>query len=170
VLDIINGLPVHPLVVHGVVVLVPLALLLLLASLASTAIRRRAGIATPLLATAALALIPLATESGESLQERVGEGPLIRAHAQLGESLLPWMAGVTVVAWAVWWLGRRTGERGDRAGSLGRWFIPLAIVGLVVSVGAGVSVVRIGDSGAKAVWSQTGQTTPDDGGEGEGDD
>jgi hypothetical protein len=80
------------------------------------------------------------------------------------------MVGVTVVAWAVWWLGRRTRKTGDTAGSLGRWFIPLAIVGLVVSVGAGVSVVRIGDSGAKAVWSQTGQTTPDGGGQGEGDD
>jgi uncharacterized membrane protein len=169
VFDTINGLPVHPLVVHGVVVLVPLAVLLLLASLASKAIRRRAGIATPLFATATLALIPVAAQSGESLKERVGEGPLVETHAELGESLLPWMIGVAVVSWAVWLVSRRTHETADRAASLGRWLIPLAIVGLVVSVGAGVAVVRIGDSGAKAVWSQTGQTTPD-GGSGGGDD
>lgn len=159
--DTINGLPVHPLVVHGVVVLVPLALVLLLASLAFPAIRRRAGILTPLLATAALALVPVATESGEGLKERVGEGPLIDAHAELGETLLPWMAGVAVVAWALWLLSLRGRDAATgRHGSLGRWLIPLAVLGLVASVGAGVQVVRIGDSGAKAVWGQTGQIAP----------
>ncbi len=172
--DTINGLPVHPLVVHAVVVLVPLAVLLLLASLASTSVRRRAGIVTPLLATAALALVPVATESGESLQGRLGETDLIEAHAELGEGLLPWMVGVAIVAWAAWWLGRGTREgdesRAGRAGTLGKWFIPLAVVGLVASVGAGVQVVRIGDSGAKAVWQSTIQNTQPGGGEGAGDD
>lgn len=173
VLDTINGLPVHPLVVHAVVVLVPLAVLLLLASLASASVRRRAGIVTPILATVALVLVPVATQSGESLQGRLGETPLIESHAELGEGLLPWMIGVTLVAWAVWWLGRSpreaTESRGGRAGALGKWFIPLAVIGLVTSVGAGVQVVRIGDSGAKAVWQNTIQNTQPGGGEGDDD-
>jgi uncharacterized membrane protein len=164
VLDTINGLPVHPLVVHAVVVLVPLSVLLLLASLASATVRRRAGIVTPALATLALLLVPIATQSGEALQGRVGETDLIQAHAELGESLLPWMAGVAVVAWVLWWLSRSPREAGGsvagRSGAVGKWFIPLAVVGLIASVGAGVQIVRIGDSGAKAVWQQTGQLAP----------
>lgn len=169
--DTVNGLPVHALVVHSVVVLVPLAVVLLLASLASATVRRRAGIVTPLLATAALALIPVATESGESLKDRLGETALIESHAELGEGLLPWMVGVTAVAWVLWFVGRReTADSEQRTGRrLGRWLIPLAVVGLVASVGAGVQLVRIGDSGAKAVWSEIVQNTSPSGGEGGGE-
>jgi uncharacterized membrane protein len=161
VLDTVNGLPVHPLIVHAVVVLAPLSVLLLLAALASRVVRERAGIATPLLATASLALIPLATESGEALERRVGRGDLVRTHAEMGESLLPWMLGVTAIAWAVWWFSRpvrRAAETGGRP--IGRLFIPLVVLGLIASVGTAVTVVRIGDSGAKAVWHDSGQQTP----------
>ena len=172
-LDTINGLPVHPLVVHAVVVLVPLSVLLLLAALASRVVRERVGVATPLLATLSLALIPLATESGESLQRRVGRSDLVHAHAEMGESLLPWMFGVTVIAWVLWWFTRpaRGGAAGGSRRSLGRLFVPVLVIGVIASLGAAVTVVRIGDSGAKAVWQQTGQLTPaGENGRGGGDD
>ena len=87
--DTIGGLPVHPLVVHAVVVLVPLAALLLVAALASATVRRRAGIVTPVLATVALALVPIATDSGEGLERRLPRTDLIRTHAELGDTLAP---------------------------------------------------------------------------------
>lgn len=157
-LDTINGLPVHPLVVHAVVVLVPLSVLLLLAALASRVVRERSAILTPLLATVSLVLIPLATQSGESLEHRVGRSALVAAHAQLGDSLLPWMAGVTVVAWVLWWFSRPASHGARRR--LGRLMIPLAVVGVIASAGTAVTVVRIGDSGAKAVWQGTGTQAP----------
>ena len=71
--DLINGLPVHPLVVHAVVVLLPLAVL------GTIAIAVTTGLAPPLrplvVAAAAVAtvLVPVATSSGEALEERVGD-------------------------------------------------------------------------------------------------
>ena len=53
-LDTIGGIPLHPLIVHAVVVLVPLASLLLLLAALSPRIRHLAGILTPI--TAALDL------------------------------------------------------------------------------------------------------------------
>ena len=162
--DTVNGLPVHALVVHAVVVLVPLAAVLFLAALLSRRVRERAGIVTPLLATVALALVPLASESGESLMERVGETPLVEEHAELGETLWPFVLVLVLAAWAHWWLTRaaaRQGSSGSAAGGEGpgsdrgrrQWTAPLvavAVVGAIASAGALVQVVRIGDSGAQA--------------------
>lgn len=165
-LDTIGGMPVHPLVVHAVVVLVPLAVLLLVAALVSSTVRRRAGIVTPLLATVALALVPIATDSGEGLERRLPRTDLIRTHAELGDTLTPWMAGVAVAAWALWWFARprRDADTADErpSGLPGgrRWFAIVAVVGAVAAIGTAVQIVRIGDSGARAVWQQTGSLQP----------
>ncbi|EWT04438.1 hypothetical protein N864_13370 [Intrasporangium chromatireducens Q5-1] len=171
--DTIGGLPVHPLVVHAVVVLVPLAVLLLVAALASATVRRRAGIVTPVLATVALALVPIATDSGEGLERRLPRTDLIRTHAELGDTLAPWMAGVALAACALWWFARprrnadgaanTTDTPDKRPSSLPggrRWFAIVAVVGVVAAVGTAVQIVRIGDSGARAVWQQTGSLQP----------
>lgn len=165
--DTIGGLPVHPLVVHAVVVIVPLAVLLLLASLCSRAVRRRSGVATPLLATVALFLVPLATHSGEQLEHRLPSTDLIRAHTQLGDTLLPWVAAVALAAWVLWWLSR--GQHGTRDGAAGlrgqgRWFVPVAVLAAIACAGTAVQVVRIGDSGARAVWQQNAPLQPASGG------
>lgn len=154
----IGGLPVHPLVVHAVVVLVPLAVLLLVAALVSRRVRQRAGIATPLLATVALAFVPVAKESGEQLQHRLPESDVIRAHAELGDTLLPWMLGVTVTAWALWWLTRRDPVAREGSGNhprRGGAFIAVVVLAAVASIGTAVQVVRIGDTGARAVWQHS---------------
>jgi uncharacterized membrane protein len=169
--DTIGGLPVHPLVVHAVVVLVPLAVLLLLAAIVSATVRRRAGIVTPILATVALLLVPVATESGEGLERRLARSALVRAHAELGDSLLPWMAGVALTAWVLWWLTRR--QRGEQASPTqpgrGGWFLPAAVLAAIACTGTAVQVVRIGDSGARAVWQQSVPLQPASQGE-HGDD
>jgi hypothetical protein len=37
----------------------------------------------------------------------VPSSPLLEKHTALGDTLLPWAAGMFVFAAAVWWLGRR---------------------------------------------------------------
>ena len=71
----INGLPAHVLLIHFVVIVVPLAALCALLAVAWPAARRRLGIVTPLIALAALVSVPLTTEAGEWLEERVAETP-----------------------------------------------------------------------------------------------
>lgn len=167
----IGGLPAHVLIVHFVVVAVPLSAGLLMASALWPAARRRLGAATPVAALATLASVPLATNAGEWLQRRVGPDPLVREHAELGDTLLPWAIGLFLVAAAVWAVDRfgaaavtpavvaAGGARTSDPGSAARpaWAstplrVVLAVLALVVAVGAVVQVYRIGESGSKAVW------------------
>lgn len=96
--DTIGGIPLHPLIVHGVVVLVPLASLLVLLAALSPRIRHWAGILTPITATVALAMVPLATQSGEALEQRVPESALVEEHAELGDSLVFFVLVLAVAA------------------------------------------------------------------------
>src|SRR3954449_1821659 len=107
VLDTIGGIPLHPLIVHAVVVLVPLASLLLLLAAVSPRIRHWAGILTPITATVALVLVPFATQSGEALEKRVEASPALEEHTELGDSLLYFVIVLAVLAWALWFLDRR---------------------------------------------------------------
>lgn len=171
--DTIAGLPLHVLVVHAVVVLVPLAALLVIAAAVSGAVRRRAGIVTPLLATAAFALVPIATQSGEALFERLNEPDVAEGHADLGEGLWPWVLAFVVLAWVHWALARRDpGPKEAREGArrpTGAVLV-VALLAIVASIAATVQVARVGDSGARAVWETTVQnTTPGDGENGDGD-
>lgn len=140
--NVINGLPVHPLVVHAVVVLLPLAILGTIALVLRPAWRRAYG---PLLvgcAVVATALIPVATSSGEQLERHVGDPG---EHARLGDQLIWFAVPLLLLDIALVWL--------DRRGKVGP--APMRIVGVlavVAAVAAGVQVYRVGDSGAKAVW------------------
>ncbi|MFD8385107.1 DUF2231 domain-containing protein [Streptomyces sp. NPDC059679] len=160
-LTVINGLPVHVLVVHFVVVLVPLTALAVLAGAIWPSAARRMGVVLPLLALVTLASVPVATQAGEWLEEHVDSNALVRRHAELGDGLLPWAAGLFVLATAVWWTTRRStsaeaapGERTRAATPRSALIVRVVAVVLSVGVAAGavVDVYRIGDSGAKAAW------------------
>ncbi|MDI2124783.1 DUF2231 domain-containing protein [Yinghuangia seranimata] len=159
-MSLINGLPAHVLLVHFVVVLVPLTALALTVSAIWPSAAKRMGIVLPLLALVTLGSIPLTTESGEWLERHVDSNELVRRHAGLADGLLPWAGGLFVLAVVVWWTVRRAAASGSPSGSprsTQRFAAPLRIATLVlslaVSVGAVVDVYRIGDSGAKAAWS-----------------
>ncbi len=107
----IFGLPAHPLVVHATVVLVPLAALLVAAAALWPALRRRFGLLPLGLAAVALALVPLSTSTGDQLEARLPESPLIARHAELADGLLPWVFGLFVVSVFVTWLDRRYPRR-----------------------------------------------------------
>jgi hypothetical protein len=160
--DSILGLPAHPLIVHAVVVLVPLAALLVGVAALSTRFRHWARYASPLIALAGLVMVPLASESGEGLERSVPHSALVDQHAELADSLLPLMIGVTIVAFVQLWLDRRTvavagaddGGSPRRGPSIPRAAgLAVAVVALLVSAGTLVQVGRIGHSGAKAVWT-----------------
>src|SRR4051812_9124604 len=105
--DSVFGVPMHPLIVHATAVLIPLAALAGLLHAFWPPARRRLGIVTPLAAGAALVLVPLTTESGESLQRALPRSELIDRHIELADGLLPWVIGLFVVAAALWLLDLR---------------------------------------------------------------
>ncbi|MCW3843102.1 hypothetical protein ONA70_23665 [Micromonospora yasonensis] len=166
--DNINGLPVHPLVVHAVVVLLPLAALGVVALAVRPSWRGRFGLLVVLIAALAAAAVPLATSSGESLERRVGDPG---RHAELGDTLLWFALPLLAAAVALYWLHRRSAawpETAEPRGAAGQGpvGVVVAVLAVIVAVANVVQVYRIGDSGAKAVWGDTPAASV---GHGEGD-
>ena len=148
------GLPLHPLIVHAVVVLVPLAALGALVIAVWPAARRRFGWPVVACAVVATALIPVTIYAGEDLQSRLPSTDLIRRHADLGGQLLPFAAGFLVVVLAFVWVGTR-GSRdpsGDRQPPKAAMVV-LGVLTVALAAVSVVQVVRIGDSGARAAWT-----------------
>ncbi|MEV0494134.1 DUF2231 domain-containing protein [Streptomyces atratus] len=157
-LDLINGIPAHVLFVHVVVILVPLTALALVLCAIWPSVMRRFRLTLPILALVTLVSVPLTTDAGEWLERHVESNALVRKHAELGDGLLPWVIALFLMATAVWWSYRRAANRPpDTAGSTSSTVatplrVAAAALSLVIGVGAGVQVYRIGDSGAKAAW------------------
>ncbi|WP_341359926.1 DUF2231 domain-containing protein [Georgenia sp. M64] len=145
-LDLVDGLPLHPLVVHAVVVLLPLAVLGTLAVVAVPRLRPFT-LLVALVATAAAVLLPVASESGEALEERVGEPGV---HAELGEQLVVIGIALAVVLWLLTLL---------RRGGTGPLTAVVAALAVVTALLAGVQVYRVGESGARATWGDVAGTT-----------
>lgn len=148
----INGLPVHVLVVHAVVALVPLAALLTLLSAVWPAARRRLGVVTPLVAALAVGATFVAKEAGEWLQARVPNTPLIAAHVELGDTMFLFAIGLFVAALLAWGIPTALAKRSGRPPA--PWIgVVLAIVSVVLAGAAVFQVYRVGESGSKAVWT-----------------
>lgn len=73
--DLINGLPMHPLVVHAAVVLLPVTALLAIVVALVPRWSRSWGLLVPILAFVSTGAAFLAKESGEALARRVGRRP-----------------------------------------------------------------------------------------------
>lgn len=164
--ETVFGLPTHALLVHATVVLLPLAALAVLLHALWPAARRRLGIVTPLLAGVALVLVPLSTESGETLEHQVGESALVERHAELAEGMLPWAIGLFVVAVVLWLLDRRRTGTGPSGRS--RW-VPLVagVLAVVAVAGTVQQIVRVGHAGAEATWNDVVQSSPAGGDDGD---
>lgn len=156
--DTIGGLPLHPLVIHATEVLVPSAALAIAVAALWPLFRRWARFLPLGLALVSLALVPISTESGEALEERVGESALIQTHAEVAEGLLPWVFGLVVVGAALlWWSWN---ERKGVAPRAPKWVaLVLAVAAVSVSTGTIVQAIRVGHSGATAVWAQAAGAT-----------
>lgn len=154
--DLVNGLPVHPLVVHAVVVLLPLAVVGTVAIATRPTWRTRYGTLVVGITAVGTALVPVATSSGEALERHVGDPG---KHAQLGDQLIWFTLPLLVLVTALVLVHRRstrsrpdggTGSSGaPRSTNLLRVTAALAVL---AAVATGVQVYRVGDSGARAAW------------------
>jgi uncharacterized membrane protein len=140
----INGLPLHPLVVHAAVVLGPLAAL---SALAYVVPRWRPRVRWPMLVLAVLATgaIVLAYFSGVNFLDSKPElrsSPQVETHEHRGVILLWVTLAFGVVAVLAGWWGTRSGGLRVLLDAL------LAVGGLAVLV----LVVMTGEAGARAVW------------------
>lgn len=158
----IGGIPIHPLVVHAVVVLLPLAALGVF--LLAVVPRWRKTFAPLVLGITLVAtvFVPVATQSGEQLEEAVGDSELVEEHAEVGELVIWFALALLVVSIALWWLGRQ--ERAGRG--VGRGLsVAVSVLAVVVAAAASVQIVLVGHSGAESVWSGASSSSGDGGDE-----
>lgn len=146
--DTIGGLPVHPLVVHAAVMLLPIAAVALIIIFFVPRWRKQYGWLTMIAMAAGVGAAVVAKESGEALAARVG---LPEQHQQLASILVP-VAVVAFVVSAVWfWLQRKADAAQTRS-------IAARVVGVAAMVLAAaviVLTVLVGHSGATAAWAGT---------------
>ncbi|GAA2028352.1 hypothetical protein GCM10009819_09950 [Agromyces tropicus] len=147
------GLPLHPLLVHALVVLVPLAALALMLGQWWPAARRRLGILTFLATLAVAVLAPVTMQAGADLLARVGPLPGTAQHEQFGRAVPIWTTALFVVAAAQWtWFRVGVPALAERRGIRVAGNVVLGVAVAVVGAGSVVAVVLAGDSGARAVW------------------
>ena len=141
--DTITGLPVHPLVVHAVIVLLPLACLGALLVAAKPSWNRSWGWVVLACSFIALGSAFVAKESGEKLASRVGWP---EDHIEWGEKIPIAAFGLFVLLALLWWFDRQQRD--------GRTTLTKVVAVLVVLVAAGnlALAVLAGHSGATAVW------------------
>jgi ABC-type branched-subunit amino acid transport system permease subunit len=146
----ITGIPAHALLVHAIVVLAPLVAMLEMLCAVWPAVRRRLVWLVLLLAAVNLALTPLTTEAGEWLYDQQSQpSPILQTHAERGGWMIYFSAGLLVVALTLVVLHWLT-SRSDKPRMAATVFV--AVLALAVGVSSIITVVRIGDSGAHAVW------------------
>jgi hypothetical protein len=117
-------------------------------------------VVTPLIALVTLIAVPITTDAGLWLEARVHITPLIAAHAALGLTMLPWSVAVFIVA-LLQWAWYRFGSRLASSKALRVVAtVVLAVAVAVTAVGSVVTVVRIGEAGARAVWTGSFIETP----------
>lgn len=158
--DEVFGLPMHPLMVHATVVMLPAAAITVGLAAAWPRFRRRAGVVPLVLSVLALVLVPITVQSGKSLVERVDETALVATHQERGEGLLPFAIALAVTAAALYWMHhRQTRSRDGDGDDTPRVYRVLraAVAGLalVSAVAVTVQVIRVGHSGSEAAWSDT---------------
>jgi len=139
--DLVLGLPVHPLVVHFAIVLLILGALGFVAIVLIPRWRGALGWATIGILGAGVIAAFAAGESGEALSARVG---LPQEHAEWGDRLFPVSIALFVIALA-WYLWQR------RASGVGVTIV--GVIGILVAVGTIALTTVVGHTGAEAVWA-----------------
>lgn len=143
--DTVGGIPVHALVVHAVVVLVPLAAIGAVLMAVRPSFSRRFGSLVVIIAGIGAAASLVAKESGEQLALRVGEPD---PHVELGDVMPLFASGLLVLVLVFWLFDRGIPANRSRPA----WLVVLAVVMVIGAVAATWWTIRVGDSGAKAVW------------------
>jgi hypothetical protein len=152
----IAGLPLHPLIVHATVVLVPLTALL---AIVFAVLPKWRWLSRWPSAVAAVALVPLVwltVKSGQSLEQERHLIPLMKTHAARGHLLYDFVIvfAVIIVVAAFMLPGPSLlvsgkGEVVRRVAVADRVLPVVVVVAAVVVL---VQVVLTGDSGARVLW------------------
>ena len=160
--DKIGNLPLHPLVVHAVVVGIPLAVLL---AFLFAFPRTRSWARWPLaiVVVGATGATFVARQSGLAFQAALGikpgnpAGNLILKHSLLANQLFYIMIVFAVIGLLnVFLVSRSTsGEGSNGASQTAIIRVGLPILLVIVALVAFIWVVRVGDLGAHAVWNPT---------------
>lgn len=158
--DYIFGLPMHVLVIHGIVVLVPLVAVLAIAF--AVLPRWRAILRWPTAIGAVLSAVGawVAAQSGEALLVRVSQVrsattdfDLVRNHTDAGYRVRLVATIFLVVVLAACWLLKPSAH--DDVGSRPLQLV-LAVLVVAASLALIVAVVLAGHAGSAAVWSDLG--------------
>jgi hypothetical protein len=162
----INGLPLHPLVVHAAVVFLPLAALLALVYAAVP--RWRWATRWPMVGMTAVALGSIMTAyfSGKNFlshRPELEQLSAVKLHQERA-AVLFWVTIVftVLVGLAAWGLGGPTGlasgrfARG-RHNPLVEWSLVALLV--IMSIASLAMVIQTGDAGATAVWGASSPTS-----------
>lgn len=172
--DTVNGLPLHALVLHATVVLIPLAGLLGVV-FAVPRLRAWATVPLPLVAVAAAVSALVTAASGQNLKEAGGQGgaglggpvlDLVEEHQDLAQQLVVMTliyAAVAVVAAVVAWRAQRRAPNGSGGGpgdgrSGAALLTGLSVLLVLGAVAVTYQTFRVGDVGSEAVWNPTGTT------------
>lgn len=142
IFDTFGGLPIHPLAVHGAVVLLPLCAIALATLIALPRWRKTFFPLTMLGLGLSVLFTFIAKESGEALAERVGEP---KTHEALGSILFPASLGLFALGITFFALQRT---------SRPKWQLQLAALFVIAGV---ISVATltyfVGHTGAEATWA-----------------
>jgi hypothetical protein len=158
--DEIGGLPTHPLIVHFVVILLPLAVIAFIATGWREEWRRNYALPVVLLAIAAVIAAFIATMTGEELRDDIREAaraagtarPNFGDHPEDGE-LARNVAIVFALIAAGFWALVQWGERIKPPS----WAPTAAyVLGCLVGVVALFTVISAGHSGSALVWKDLG--------------
>ena len=143
--DTILGLPLHPLVVHAVIVFMPLAALGAVLMAARRSWNLKYGWLVLICAFVATGSAFVAKESGEKLGSRMGFPP---EHIEWGKRAPVVSAFLFVVLLILWLLDRRE----ERRTALGK---VVAVVTVLAAVLVAFVAFQAGHTGATAAWKST---------------
>jgi hypothetical protein len=143
--DMIFDLPVHALVNHAVVVLLPLSAVCVVLLAVVPSWRARYGLPVLALATVSLLAVPVAQLSGRWLRDQLGFPPESFRHGGLGDDVIWYALTFWILTGLLILLDSRRGSRGPLV-------TVIAVLAAVASVAMTVQVIRVGDAGARSVW------------------
>jgi len=139
-LDTISGLPVHPLVVHFAVVLLPLATFALVIAIYIPRFRNKYSFASLVGVFLGTGAAFVAKQSGEALAARIGNP---KTHADYG-NVLPVVSAIFFLSALLWYRSVKNKSR--------TVLNPLGHVTALLGVGVLVLTFLTGHTGAEAVW------------------